>query len=158
MFHTYLVSVLTTIEALFGFQSTTIALVFSATEIGQIGGSLLISYYGGKGHRPRWIGIGTLLFALCVLFCSLPHFIYGDGGSSEPLSVDKSLVERTQLESESDVFSGSSVSVATEWSWNSSYMSGSVSLCRLNSSSPDTSLIQLDNSPNSVSCAAALLL
>lgn len=156
MFHTYLVSVLTTVEALFGFQSTTIALVFSATEIGQIGGSLLISYYGGKGHRPRWIGIGTLLFALCVLFCSLPHFIYGVGGSSEPLAVDKSLVERTKLESKSGVFSGSSVSVAKEWSWNSTYISGSVSLCRLNNSSPDASLIQLDNSPNSVQCDGGL--
>lgn len=49
----------------------------SATEIGQIGSSLLLTYYGGQGHRPKWIACGIVLFAVASFTCSLPHFIFG---------------------------------------------------------------------------------
>lgn len=49
----------------------------SATEIGQIGSSLLLTYYGGQGHRPKWIAWGMVLFAVASFTCSLPHFIFG---------------------------------------------------------------------------------
>ncbi|KAF0290270.1 Solute carrier organic anion transporter family member 3A1 [Amphibalanus amphitrite] len=78
MYYTYVVSVLTTIEKLFQFQSKTTGILFSATEIGQISGALLLTYYGGQGHRPRWIGCGIALFAVCTFMCALPHFMYSD--------------------------------------------------------------------------------
>ncbi|XP_065573704.1 solute carrier organic anion transporter family member 74D-like isoform X2 [Artemia franciscana] len=77
MFYTYFASVLTTLEKLFQIRSKTTGIIMSATEIGQIVGSLLLSYYGGQGHRPKWIGWGTVLFGLASLFCSLPHFLFG---------------------------------------------------------------------------------
>lgn len=77
MYYTYFVSVITTIEKLFQLQSKTTGIIMSATEIGQIGSSLLLTYYGGQGHRPRWIACGMVLFALSSFTCSLPHFIYG---------------------------------------------------------------------------------
>lgn len=49
----------------------------SATEIGQITCTLLLTYYGGHGHRPRWIACGMVLFAVCSFTCSLPHFLFG---------------------------------------------------------------------------------
>ena len=49
----------------------------SATEIGQIGSSLLLTYYGGQGHRPKWIAWGMILFAASSFTCSMPHFIFG---------------------------------------------------------------------------------
>lgn len=76
MFYTYFVSVLTTIEKLFQIQSKTTGIIMSATEIGQIGGSLLLTYYGGQGHRPKWIGWGMVLFAASSFLCSLPHFLF----------------------------------------------------------------------------------
>ncbi|XP_014208402.1 solute carrier organic anion transporter family member 3A1-like [Copidosoma floridanum] len=78
MYSTYFVSVITTIEKLFQIQSKTTGLIMSATEIGQIGSSLLLTYYGGQGHRPRWIAWGMVLFAVSSFTCSLPHFIFGD--------------------------------------------------------------------------------
>ena len=48
----------------------------SATEMGQIGGSLLLTYYVGQGHRPKWIGWGMVLFAGSSFLCSLPHFLF----------------------------------------------------------------------------------
>lgn len=78
MYYTYFVSVITTIEKLFQLQSKTTGIIMSATEIGQIGSSLLLTYYGGQGHRPRWIAWGMVVFALSSLLCALPHFIFGD--------------------------------------------------------------------------------
>lgn len=77
MYHTYFVSAITTIEKLFQIQSKITGIIMSATEIGQIGSSLLLTYYGGQGHRPKWIAWGMVLFAISSFTCSLPHFIYG---------------------------------------------------------------------------------
>jgi len=77
MFSTYFVSVITTLEKLFQLQSKTMGLVLSATEIGQIGSSLLLTYYGGQGHRPRWIASSMVLFGVATFACSSPHFLFG---------------------------------------------------------------------------------
>lgn len=58
MYSTYFVSVITTIEKLFQIKSQTIGILMSATEIGQIGTALFLTYYAGRGHRPRWIACG----------------------------------------------------------------------------------------------------
>jgi hypothetical protein len=90
MFYTYFVSVLTTIEKLFQIQSKTTGIIMSATEMGQIGGALLLTYYGGQGHRPKWIGWGMVLFGASAALCSLPHFLFWrtkpNTGSSSSLS------------------------------------------------------------------------
>lgn len=64
MYYTYFVSMITTIEKLFQIKSKTTGLLMSAVEIGQICTSLFLTYYAGRGHRPRWIACGT-----CVYFC-----------------------------------------------------------------------------------------
>lgn len=78
MYYTYFVSVITTIEKLFQIQSKTTGIIMSATEIGQIGSSLLLTYFGGQGHRPKWIAWGMVLFAVSSFSCTIPHFIFGD--------------------------------------------------------------------------------
>nr|XP_012219778.1 PREDICTED: solute carrier organic anion transporter family member 3A1 isoform X3 [Linepithema humile] len=78
MYYTYFVSVITTIEKLFQIQSKTTGIIMSATEIGQIGSSLLLTYYGGQGHRPKWIAWGMILFAVSSFTCSIPHFIFDE--------------------------------------------------------------------------------
>ncbi|XP_024085155.1 solute carrier organic anion transporter family member 3A1-like [Cimex lectularius] len=87
MFYTYFVSVITTIEKLFQLQSKTTGFIMSATEMGQIGSSLLLTYYGGQGHRPKWIACGMVLFALSAFACSLPHFMFGQQMLTENSSV-----------------------------------------------------------------------
>lgn len=78
MYYTYFVSVLTTIEKLYQIPSKTTGIIMSATEIGQIGGALLLTYYGGQGHRPKWIACGMLIFAVASILCATPHFIFID--------------------------------------------------------------------------------
>lgn len=58
MYFTYFVSVITTIEKLFQIQSKITGLLMSATEVGQICTSLFLTYFAGRGHRPRWIALG----------------------------------------------------------------------------------------------------
>ena len=83
MFYTYFASVLTTIQKLYRISSQVTGIIMSATEIGQICGSMFLAYYGGSGHRPRWIAWGVLLFSLCTFLCAVPHIIYVMGGSSD---------------------------------------------------------------------------
>lgn len=98
MFYTYFVSVITTIEKLFRIKSKTTGTLLAATEVGQICTALLLTYFAGRGHRPRWIACGMVLFALGCLGCALPHFMLGGrllessrvlrgGNSSAPGSV-----------------------------------------------------------------------
>lgn len=41
----------------------------------QVGSALLLPYFVGNGHRPRWIAIGSSLFSLATLMCASPHIL-----------------------------------------------------------------------------------
>lgn len=75
MYSTYFVSILTTIERIYQIQSKTAGAIMSATEIGQIVGSLVIAYYGGRGNTPKWIAGCMTLTAVAALISTSPHFI-----------------------------------------------------------------------------------
>lgn len=77
-YFTYFVSVITTIEKLFHIKSATIALLLNFSEVGQICTSLILTYFAGRGHRPRWIACGMFLFAIAAFGSVSPHFIYRD--------------------------------------------------------------------------------
>ena len=110
MYYTYFVSVLTTIEKLYQIQSKTTGLIMSATEAGQIGGALLLTYYGGQGHRPKWIACGMLVFAFASIFCATPHFMYKVASTSTENASTTILNElRTKL-CHSSEFSANNVS------------------------------------------------
>lgn len=76
-YFTYFVSVITTIEKLFHIKSASIALLLNFSEIGQIATSLLLTYFAGRGHRPRWIACGMLLFSIAAFGSVSPHFLFG---------------------------------------------------------------------------------
>lgn len=78
MYMTYFVSVITTIEKLFQIKSKTTGFLLSASEMGQISTAMLLTYYAGRGHRPRWIACGMVLFSIAAFACALPHFIFGN--------------------------------------------------------------------------------
>jgi len=48
---------------------------------------MFLSYYAGKGHRPRWIGFGIYTVVIYCLLTALPHFLYGPG--EDALSLTK---------------------------------------------------------------------
>lgn len=154
MYYTYFVAVLTTIERLYQIQSKTTGLVMSATEIGQIGGALFLSYYGGQGHRPKWISAGILVFAFASILSSAPHFIYGrsNGGNFEfpPPSTDApSLIhDSSSLSSSSYNISRPEISTSHAKS-SSTHLISSLLLCN---EMTNTSLSSSSSSP-SVNCS-----
>jgi len=92
MYFTYIVSVLTTIEKLYQLPSRTTGFLISSVEIGQISGSLSLTYLGSRGgHRPRMIAAGILLFAFANLLCSSPHFFL-------PSDLERSALTNRQLD------------------------------------------------------------
>lgn len=99
MYVTYFVSVITTIEKLFQIKSRTTGFLLSASEMGQISTAMLLTYFAGSGHRPRWIACGMVLFSIAAFSCALPHFIFGDQliesnniMNSNVLSIDNSKI------------------------------------------------------------------
>ncbi|KAH0567005.1 hypothetical protein KQX54_006002 [Cotesia glomerata] len=81
----YIVVTLTTLEKRFKIPSQTTGIILSGNEISQIL-SLILMYYGGAGHRPRWLAAGVGFSALSCFILVIPHLIYGPGKAALALT------------------------------------------------------------------------
>ncbi|XP_032873258.1 solute carrier organic anion transporter family member 3A1-like [Amblyraja radiata] len=106
----YLVSILTTLERRFDLHSTELGVIASSFEIGNLMIILLVSYFGGKGHRPRLIGCGGIIMAIGSLFCALPEFLSHqykykqvDTSALKDTCITNLSLEETQIEMEKNL-------------------------------------------------------
>lgn len=60
MTYAYFNGTITTIEKRFKIPSKNTGLISVGNDISQMMVSAVLSYYAGKGHRPRWIGFGKM--------------------------------------------------------------------------------------------------
>ncbi|XP_077371151.1 solute carrier organic anion transporter family member 4A1 [Festucalex cinctus] len=67
-------TVVTTIERRFDLRSYEAGLIASFYDIAACICLAFVSYFGGTGHKPRWLGWGVLLMAVGSLVFALPHF------------------------------------------------------------------------------------
>uniref|UniRef100_A0A8C6ZQ94 Solute carrier organic anion transporter family member 2B1 n=1 Tax=Nothoprocta perdicaria TaxID=30464 RepID=A0A8C6ZQ94_NOTPE len=69
----YLKSTISTIERRYGLSSQTTGLLTSFNEVGNTLLIVLLSYFGSRVHRPRFIGCGAILVSLPIAkLCPLP--------------------------------------------------------------------------------------
>uniref|UniRef100_UPI0037E7E35F solute carrier organic anion transporter family member 4A1 n=1 Tax=Semicossyphus pulcher TaxID=241346 RepID=UPI0037E7E35F len=67
-------TVVTSIERRFDLRSYQAGLIASSYDIAACLCLAFVSYFGGTGHKPRWLGWGVLIMALGSLVFALPHF------------------------------------------------------------------------------------
>ncbi|XP_011500420.1 PREDICTED: solute carrier organic anion transporter family member 5A1 [Ceratosolen solmsi marchali] len=77
--YAYFNGTITTIEKRFKIPSKTTGVITVGNDISQLLVSVVLSYYAGKGHRPRWIAVGIYTVVLFCCLTMLPHFLYGPG-------------------------------------------------------------------------------
>lgn len=69
--------VLSTLEKRFYLSSSTSGIIPSCYDIASLIASFPISYYGGKGCKPKYLGLGIVTMGLGAFLFSLPHFTTG---------------------------------------------------------------------------------
>ena len=59
----------------FELTSTESALILTCYDIGTIIVVVFVTYVGGYGHKPLWIGWGVFLVGVSGILFSIPHFV-----------------------------------------------------------------------------------
>lgn len=67
-------SAITSIERRFQLRSQDIGIILSIYEFTVIISIIPVTYFGGRGNKPRWISIGCFLMGVASLLFALPHF------------------------------------------------------------------------------------
>ncbi|XP_077908251.1 solute carrier organic anion transporter family member 4A1 isoform X4 [Ictidomys tridecemlineatus] len=70
-------TVITSIERRFDLHSYQSGLIASSYDIAACVCLTFVSYFGGNGHKPRWLGWGVLVLGSGSLVFALPHFTAG---------------------------------------------------------------------------------
>ena len=60
--------ILSTIERRYQFSSTAAGLISSTYDMAVLVSVVFISYFGGKGHKPRWLGISLIIQGAGMLY------------------------------------------------------------------------------------------
>jgi hypothetical protein len=77
--YAYFNGTITTLEKRYKIPSRNTGIISVGNDISSLFISAALSYYAGKGHRPRWIAFGLYSIVVFCLLTALPHFVYGPG-------------------------------------------------------------------------------
>ena len=69
--------VLSSIERRYQFTSVMTGLIASTFDITVALCIIPVSYFGGRGNKPRWLGIGAIIHGIGALVFALPQFVVG---------------------------------------------------------------------------------
>ena len=68
---------ITSLEKRFSLTSQQTGFISSFYDIASLLLLIPVGYFGGRGSKPRWLGIGGFVSAIgCIVFAS-PHFLSG---------------------------------------------------------------------------------
>ncbi|XP_967848.2 solute carrier organic anion transporter family member 74D [Tribolium castaneum] len=86
--YAYFNGTITTLEKRFKIPSRTTGIITVGNDLSQLFVSVILSYYAGRGHRPRWMALGMYTVVLFCLLTALPHFLCGAGSDALTLTVE----------------------------------------------------------------------
>lgn len=74
---------ISTIEKRYELNSSLTGIISAGYDISFCVLCLFISFYGERGHKPRWLALAAFLIGLGALVFAVPHFasgvyVYGD--------------------------------------------------------------------------------
>ena len=87
--------ILSSIERRYRFSSTSAGFIASTFDMAVLVSVIFISYFGGKGHKPRWLGISQIVMGVGSFVFALPQFLFGSYtvGSRESARLEACLDE-----------------------------------------------------------------
>lgn len=86
--YAYFNATLTTIEKRYRIPSRNTGFISTGNDISSVFVSAILSYYGGKSNRPRWMAMGLLVLVVFCFMNALPHWLYGAGEDALQLTVE----------------------------------------------------------------------
>lgn len=86
--YAYFNATITTLEKRYKIPSRTVGFIGVGNDISSLFLSAALSYYAGKGHRPRWVAFGILTISIFCILTSLPHFLFGPGEEAVLLTTE----------------------------------------------------------------------
>ncbi|XP_074839834.1 solute carrier organic anion transporter family member 1C1 isoform X2 [Carettochelys insculpta] len=100
----YLKSTITQIERRFDIPSSLVGVIDGSFEIGNLLIIILVSYFGGKLHRPKIIGVGCLIMSAGTFLIAMPQFFMGryryevfSSSTNSTVSVSPCLQDKSQI-------------------------------------------------------------
>ncbi|KAJ8984527.1 hypothetical protein NQ317_010998 [Molorchus minor] len=96
--YAYFNGTITTLEKRFKIPSRTTGIITVGNDLSQLLVSVILSYYAGRGHRPRWMALGMYTVVLFCLLTALPHFLYGAGTDALSLTLEHRTSENASSE------------------------------------------------------------
>ena len=70
--------VLSSLERRYRFSSLAAGFVAASFDVAVLFSVIFISYFGGKGHKPRWLGISLIVQGIGAFVFALPKFVFGN--------------------------------------------------------------------------------
>ncbi|XP_055606814.1 solute carrier organic anion transporter family member 74D [Uranotaenia lowii] len=77
--YAYFNGTITTLEKRYKIPSKNTGIISVGNDISSLFLSAILSYYAGKGNRPRWISFGLFTIVTFCWLTALPHLLYGPG-------------------------------------------------------------------------------
>ncbi|CAG9772829.1 unnamed protein product [Ceutorhynchus assimilis] len=94
----YFNGTITTLEKRFRIPSRTTGIISVGNDLSQLLMSVILSYYTGRGHRPRWMALGMYTVVLFCIMTALPHFLYGPGIDALALTREHATNDNASIE------------------------------------------------------------
>ncbi|XP_046671826.1 solute carrier organic anion transporter family member 74D-like isoform X1 [Homalodisca vitripennis] len=95
----YAVATITTLEKRFKIPSQTSGIITGSWDFGTICSSITIAYIGSKGHKTRWVALGTLLVSVACYSQLLPYILFGPGSDAIAIAQSSNSTDKTSIAS-----------------------------------------------------------